>query len=95
MEAGSRPLSGDLFLFVSRNRTLAKVMVWDGSGLCIYAKRLEVGRFACLWGSSASGELSLSSSELQLFFEGSSLVGRMPLSPPPIARENLLCEARI
>ena len=43
------PLSGDLYLFVSRNRIRAKVLLWDGTGLCVYAKRLEKGRFACLW----------------------------------------------
>ena len=35
------PMSGDLFLFVSRTRRLCKVLVWDGTGLCIFQKRLE------------------------------------------------------
>jgi len=43
------PLSGDLYLFVNRERTRAKVLLWDGTGLCIYQKRLEEGRFASLW----------------------------------------------
>ena len=34
-------LSGELFLFVARNRVRAKVLVFDGSGLCLLAKRLE------------------------------------------------------
>jgi transposase len=38
---GRDPTSGDMFLFVSRNRVRAKVLVWDGTGLCLYAKRLE------------------------------------------------------
>ena len=45
------PLSGDLYLFVSRNRVRAKVLMWDGTGLYIFSKRLERGRFAPLWGS--------------------------------------------
>jgi len=40
---GRDVLSGDLFLFVSRNRRRAKVINWDGTGLCIFAKRLEEG----------------------------------------------------
>lgn len=44
------PLSGDLFLFVSRRRTGCKVLLWDGTGLCIFMKKLERGRFAELWG---------------------------------------------
>ncbi len=42
-------LSGDVFLFVGRDRKRAKALFWDGTGLCLYAKRLEKGRFAPLW----------------------------------------------
>jgi len=38
---GRDVLSGDLFLFVSRNRRRAKVLYWDGTRLCVFAKRLE------------------------------------------------------
>jgi transposase len=48
-ELKADPLSGDLFLFTNRRRTRAKVLLWDGTGLCIYQKRLERGRFALLW----------------------------------------------
>ena len=87
---GRDPLSGDLYLFVSRNRIRAKVLLWDGTGLCVYAKRLEKGRFAELWAVAADGYLSLSASELQLFLEGCQIVGRHPLSPAPLRPKNLL-----
>lgn len=77
------PLSGDLFLFASKNRKRAKVLMWDGTGLCVYAKRLEQGRFACLWEPESTSVLQLTMSELQLFLEGSELVGRVRLSPAP------------
>ena len=77
------PLSGDLYLFTSKNRKRAKVLMWDGTGLCVYAKRLEQGRFACLWEKPASRELRLTRSELQLFLEGSELVWQVRLSPAP------------
>ena len=64
---GRDPLSGDLYLFVARNRIRAKVLLWDGTGLCIYAKRLEQGRFACLWRDASRRDLRLTMSELQLF----------------------------
>jgi len=35
--------SGDLFLFVNRRRTSAKILLWDGTGMCIYAKKLAPG----------------------------------------------------
>lgn len=80
---GRDPLSGDLFVFVNRNRQRAKVLLWDGTGLCLYAKRLERGRFACLWREDRSASLRLTVSELALFLEGSTLVGKAPLSPTP------------
>lgn len=75
------PLSGDCFLFTNKVRTRAKVLFWDGTGLCIFQKRLEKGRFACLWEKGSSGTLQLTISELSLFIEGSKLIGRVPLSP--------------
>lgn len=75
------PLSGEVFLFVSRNRKRAKVLLWDGTGLCLYCKRLEKGRFAKLWGGENTRALELTMSELSLFLEGSRLVGKVPVSP--------------
>lgn len=87
---GRDPLSGDLFLFVNKTRKRAKVLHWDGTGLCVYAKRLETrGRFACLWRESSAPDLELTVTELQLFLEGSTLVGRMPLSPAVLSVEDL------
>jgi len=80
---GRDPLSGDLYAFTNRARTRAKVLMWDGTGLCIYAKRLEQGRFAALWRDATAPGLTLTMSELQLFLEGSALVGRVALSPSP------------
>ena len=78
------PLSGDLYLFVNKPRTRAKVLYWDGTGLCVFAKRLERGRFARLW--DGSGETAhLTMTELRLFLEGSTLIGKMRLSPEALA----------
>lgn len=85
---GRDPLSGDLFVFVNRSRGRAKVLLWDGTGLCIYAKRLERGRFACLWRSGEEASLRLTVSELALFLEGSTWVGRRPLSPAEFSFES-------
>lgn len=38
---GKDVLSGHFFLFVSRDRKRAKVLFFDGTGLCLFAKRLE------------------------------------------------------
>jgi len=63
---------GDLFLFVNRRRTSAKILLWDGSGLCIYSKKLAPGRgrFAQLWDGALGGApLCLTPAELNLFLE--------------------------
>ena len=86
---GRDPLSGDLFVFTSRNRRRAKVLLWDGTGLCVYAKRLEQGRFACLWQETGVAALQLTVNELQLFLEGSTLVGRVQLSPPIFVQKDV------
>jgi transposase len=78
---GRDPLSGDLFVFVSRNRKRAKVLLWDGTGLCLYAKRLERGQFANLWSGPDKAEIELTAAELQLFMEGSLLIGKVSISP--------------
>jgi transposase len=77
---GRDPLSGDLFLFASRRRNGCKVLFWDGTGLCLFQKRLERGRFASLFNSDGN-TLQLTASELALFIEGCELVGRRSLSP--------------
>ena len=74
------PLSGDLFLFVNRPRKGCKVLLWDGTGLCIFQKRLERGTFASLWRKDGD-VVRMTASELALFIEGSELIGRRRLSP--------------
>jgi transposase len=78
---GRDPLSGHLFLFTNRTRTRAKVLVWDGTGLCIYQKRLEQGRFALLWPAGRTRTVELTMSELALFLEGSRALEHVQLSP--------------
>jgi transposase len=75
------PLSGHLFLFVAKNRKRTKVLFWDGTGLCIYQKRLEHGRFIAPWERTQGATVTLTTSELSLFLEGSKAV-RTSLSPP-------------
>ena len=75
-------LEGDLFLFVGRDRKRAKVLYFDGTGLCLLSKRLEQGQFGAPWKQRRS-EMTLS--ELALFIEGSE-AARKPLSPPLLRR---------
>ncbi len=84
-ELGRDPLKGDLYLFINTRRTSAKVLLWDGTGLCIYAKRLSRKRFSKIWSDAKQGKaLRLTHAELSLFLEGADLVGKLPISPEEI-----------
>jgi transposase len=78
-------MDGAVFLFVAKSRTRAKALYFDGTGVCLFAKRLEQGRFAAPWLSKQVGPIVLSASELALFFDGSELLFRQKLSPPSYA----------
>ena len=75
---GQNLLSGSLFLFVSKNRKRAKVLYFDGTGLCLFAKRLDKGRFAAVADRGRSRSVKLTLSELTQFIEGSDWIGRSP-----------------
>lgn len=62
------PLSGQLFAFVNRRGTQMKVLYWDRTGWCVWAKRLEAGRFVGDWSQQSSRELDCTA--LKLMLEG-------------------------
>lgn len=73
------PYSGAVFLFRSRRGDYLKALHWDGSGLVLYAKRLEQGRF--VWPVQVDGRLRLSPAQLQLLLEG--IDWRRTVAPEP------------
>ena len=62
------PFSGHLFVFRGKRGDYLKLVYWDGSGLCLFAKRLEQGRF--VWPPLVDGRLPLSPAQLALLLEG-------------------------
>ncbi len=56
------PHCGHLFVFRGRRGDLIKCLWSDGQGLCLFAKRLERGRF--LWPSTADGVVTISTAQL-------------------------------
>lgn len=62
------PFSGHVFVFRGRRGDLIKVLWWDGDGLCLFAKRLERGRF--VWPQASEGAVSLSRAQLSMLLEG-------------------------
>ena len=75
------PFQGDVFIFRPRRTDRVKILVYDGTGLVLYAKRLEAGRFS--WPSPADGTVRLKSAQLATLLEG------LPwhrLQPRPVRR---------
>ena len=68
------PYSGHLFVFRGRRGDLVKLLWNDGQGMCLFAKRLERGRF--LWPSPADGAVTITSGQLGYLLEG--IDWRMP-----------------
>jgi len=68
------PFSGHVFVFRGRRGDIIKVLWFDGQGLCLYAKRLERGRF--VWPQAESGAISLTPAQLSMLLEG--IDWRMP-----------------
>lgn len=83
-DQGRDPLAGDLHLFVNARCTRAKVLFWDGTGLCVFSKRLERSRFAAPWQRAQDGVVVMTANELALFLEGSKLVFIGGLSPDEV-----------
>ena len=66
---GQDPFSGHVFCFRGRRGDLVKLLWWDGDGLCLFAKRLERGRF--VWPRAEEGVVVLSRHNCQCCSRGS------------------------
>lgn len=63
------PLSGDLFIFANRRRTLLKLLYWDADGYAIWYKRLDAGTFL-IPSPTADGRIKLTAAKLAMLLEG-------------------------
>ena len=62
------PYDGDLFIFRGRRGDVIKIVWHDGQGACLFAKRLERGRF--LWPSIADGVVTISTAQMAYLLDG-------------------------
>jgi transposase len=69
------PFSGHVFVFRGKRGDIIKLLWWDGQGMCLFAKRLEKGRF--IWPQADSGSVALTPAQLSMLLEG--IDWRMPV----------------
>ncbi len=68
MKLEQDPFGGHVFVFRGRRGDLVKILWWDGDGLCLFAKRLERGRF--VWPKTENGKVALTRAQLSMLLEG-------------------------
>lgn len=64
------PFTGHLFAFRGRKANLIKILYWDGTGLCLFSKRLEKGGFLWPMQGQLGTTVKLSSHQLSMLLEG-------------------------
>jgi transposase len=69
------PYSGQLFVFRGRAGDRVKIIWWSGDGLCMFAKRLERGKF--VWPQATSGTVQLTAAQLSMLLEGIDWLSRV------------------
>jgi transposase len=67
---GCNALSGDVFIFISRNRRHVKLLLWEGDGLALYHKRLERGTFELPHPNDNALHGIISAEQLQWILQG-------------------------
>lgn len=60
--------SGAVYVFRAKGADRIKLIFWDGTGLCLFAKRLEDGVFR--WPKIKDGVMRLSAAQLSALLEG-------------------------
>ena len=76
------PFAGDVFIFRAKRADRLKLLLWDGSGLCLVTKRLEAGGF--IWPPVQDGAVTLSGAQLRLLFAGMDWTQIPARSPTPV-----------
>jgi transposase len=67
-DTGADPFSGALYVFRAKRADRVKIVWWDGSGLCLFAKRLDEDKFR--WPRVENGVIRLAAPQLMALIEG-------------------------
>jgi len=69
------PLSGHLYVFLSRRCDRVRILYWDRSGFALWTKRLERGKFHMTFSDEGLAVSAIEAAELGLLLEGLDLSG--------------------
>lgn len=65
---GADPFSGAVYVFRAKRADRVKLVFWDGTGVCLFSKRLEEGQFR--WPKVEDGVVRLTAAQLSALLEG-------------------------
>lgn len=69
-QMGGSLMSEDMFIFLNRDRTLLKLLVWEPGGFSLFYRRLEQGTFELPAGTGDSKSLEVTSDQLLFMLKG-------------------------
>jgi len=83
-DAGSDPFDGALYVFRAKRADRIKIVWWDGSGVCLYLKRLEKAKFC--WPRIGHHRVQMNPAQLMALVDGMDWkrVRTMAVKPPEI-----------
>ncbi|MBW9118424.1 IS66 family insertion sequence element accessory protein TnpB [Rhizobium cauense] len=83
-DTGNDPFNGALYVFRAKRADRVKIVWWDGSGVCLYAKRLEKAQFC--WPRIGHHRVQLNHAQLLALVDGMDWkrVRQTPVKPPEI-----------
>jgi transposase len=64
------PFTGDVFVFFNRDRNRVKLLLWDGNGFWLWAKRLERGTFDSWRPPGEAAHVEIERAQLSMLLEG-------------------------
>ncbi len=67
------PTSGDVFIFINKNRNQIKLLHWETGGFCLYYKRLESGTLELPQIGQNTQTLQINWTDLVMISEGISM----------------------
>ena len=72
-QLGQNPMSGDVFIFVNRQRNRIKLLRWEPGGFVLFYKRLETGTFELPMTPMPGNQMILDYGELAMLITGISM----------------------